>query len=85
MMRQYTAFVLWDQETRNLLLDTLSEADVLAFVRQTIAAFGEATILHWALFGEDSSDDGQNATLIAQGYQLAAYASGQSTAQLAPA
>lgn len=82
---RYASFVLWDQETRNLLLDTPNEAEALAFVRQTIAAFGEAAILHWALFGEDGSDTDQSATLIAQGYQLAAYVSGQAAVRLAPA
>ncbi len=84
-MQQYAAFVLWDQETRNLLLDSPTEGEALAIVRQTITAFGEAAILHWALFGEDGTDDDQSATLIAQGYQLAAYASGQSAARLTPA
>ena len=73
------------RETRNLLLDIPSEAEALAFVRQTITAFGEAAILHWALFGEDGSDNDQSATLIAQGYQLAAYANGHSATSLAPA
>jgi hypothetical protein len=84
-MQPYTSFVLWDQETRNLLLDTTNEAEALAFVRETIAAFDEATILHWALFGEDGSDNDQSATLIAQGFQLAAYASGQTAASLTSA
>lgn len=83
-MQQYAAFVLWDQETRNLLLDTPSEAEALTFVRQTIAAFGDAAILHWALYGEDGSENEQSATLIAQGYQLATYASGHAAPTLTP-
>lgn len=84
-MQRYAAYVLWDRETRNLLLDTADEAEVLAFVRRTVEAFDDSAVLHWALYGEDGSDDEQSATLIAQGYQLAAYANGQDVPKLAPA
>ena len=84
-MRWNAVYVLWDQETRNLLLGTADEAEVISFVRRTIEVFDDSAVLHWTLYGEDGSNDEQSATLIAQGYKLAAYASGQDVPKLTPA
>lgn len=70
-------FVLWDRLTRNVLLDTPDEGAAREFVRETVEAFGRDAVFHWALYREDGSETVESATLIAEGYRLAALAGGQ--------
>jgi len=81
----YEYFVLWDQETRNLLLETEILDEALAFVRQYSAAFGDNAVLRWRLYGEDGRETHDSATLIAEGYPLAELARGLNAAALASA
>lgn len=73
---QQPYYVIWDRLTRNLLLDTPDEEAARAFVRETVEAFGTDAIFHWALYREDGSETPQSATLIAEGYGLAALVGG---------
>jgi hypothetical protein len=81
---QQPYYLLWDRLTRNVLLDTPDEGAARAFVRDTVEAFGKDAVFHWALYHEDGSETAESATLIAEGYQLAALVGGQPAASAAP-
>lgn len=77
---QQPYYVIWDRLTRNLLLDTPDEGAAQAFVRETVETFGTDAVFHWALYREDGSETSQSATLIAEGYGLAALVGGAAVA-----
>ncbi len=77
---QHPYYLLWDRLTRNVLLDTPDEGVAREFVRETVEAFGRDAVFHWALYREDGSETLESATLIAEGYRLAALVGGQAAA-----
>lgn len=62
-------YEVWDRETRNLLLDADSQAEVLDVVAATVTAEGYDAVTTWFLVqGDDIEKTGK---IVAEGSQLA--------------
>lgn len=62
-------YEVWDRETRNLLLDADSQAEVLDIVAATVTAEGYDAVTTWFLVqGDDTEKTGK---IVAEGSQLA--------------
>jgi hypothetical protein len=66
------SYQLWNLQTGNMIGDFDSEAEALAFIRETVELDGEAAASNWGL--AETSPDGKTSTNIGEGAALLARA-----------